>query len=220
MSVSLLRGTIYEQLNMKDTFMKKLNFFLLFSAIFFTIFVLGCGKETPRDESEADKTIKTDTLQKPAVNNDEIIAQIKKFRDDGEEKLVNNKLTRKVILFNGKEVNDRIKQKWEKMDAYYDGDKLLRIQLYPHKSVSERTEEFYLMNDKLVFAFIQDKGPKHEGKDKGEPGKEFYFDNDKLIRFEDRSGGKEINNEQEKKMYESKLPYEVAELLEIIKSSK
>lgn len=198
--------------------MKKLSFLIFCSVIFLSIFVLRCAKEKP--QNEADSTIKKDSTQKSVVNYDEIIANIKKFRDDGEQKLVDNKLTRKVIELKGDAVTDNIKQKWEKMDAYYDGDKLLRIQLYPHKSVSERTEEFYLMNDKLVFAFIQDKGPKHEGKDKGEPGKEFYFDNDKLIRFEDRSGGKEINNEQEKKMYESKLPYEVAELLEIIKSSK
>lgn len=200
--------------------MKKLSFFLLFPVIFLTIFILGCTKETPKKEAEADKTITTETIQKPSVNNEEIITQIKKIREDGENKLVNNKLTRKVIEFNGDAVNDDIKQKWEKMDTYYDGDKLIRIQLYPHKNISQRTEEFYLMNDKLIFAFIQDKGPKHEGKDKGEPGKEFYFDNDKLINFEDRSGEKESNTEQEKKMYETKLPFEVSELLEIIKVSK
>jgi hypothetical protein len=45
------------------------------------------------------------------------------------------------------------------MDTYDDGDKLIRIQFYPHKSISQRTVEFYLMNNKLIFAFIQDKGP-------------------------------------------------------------
>jgi hypothetical protein len=194
--------------------MKNLRFLILFPVIFITIFVLGCANETPKPKVE------TEAIQKPTVNNDELIANIKKFREDGEDKLVKNKLTRKVIEFTGKEINDNIKQKWEKMDAYYDGDKLIRIQLYPHKNISQRTEEFYLMNDKLIFAFIQDKGPKHEGKDKGESGKEFYFNNDLLIKFEDRSGDKESNTEQEKKMYESKLPFEVSELLEIIKASK
>jgi hypothetical protein len=105
------------------------------------------------------------------------------------------------------------------MDAYYEADKLVRIQLYPHKGVSGRTEEFYLMDDKLVFAFIQDAGPKNEGKDTGEPGKELYFDNDKLIKFEDKSGEPTKNLTQEKKMYETRLPYEIAELLEILKST-
>ncbi len=69
-----------------------------------------------------------------------------------------------------------------------------------------------------MFAFIQDKGPKHEGKDAGEPGKEFYFHNNKLIKFEDRSGDPQaMHAEQEKKMYESRLPYEILELFEILK---
>jgi hypothetical protein len=47
--------------------------------------------------------------------------------------------------------------------------------------------------------------------------KEFYFHNGKLIKYEDRSGREALNIEQEKKMYESRLPYEVADLLEILK---
>ena len=112
------------------------------------------------------------------------------------------------------------KQKWEKFDAYYDGDKLVRLQVYPHKGISERTEEYYLMDGKLVFAFIQDKGPKNEGKDKGEPGKEFYFDNGKLIKYVNNTGREEANLDESKKMYEAKLPIEVNELIEILKSVK
>jgi len=147
------------------------------------------------------------------------VAKIKAYRESVEKKLVANTLTRKVVPFEGDKVKETIKQKWEKMDAYYDGDKLVRIQLYPHKGISERTEEFYLMDNKLVFAFIQDKGSKHEGKDAGEPGKEFYFENDKLIKFEDKSGEKEKNAEQEKKMYATRLPYEVMELLDILNNA-
>ena len=147
------------------------------------------------------------------------VAKIKAFREGMEKKLVDNKLARKVVPFDGAKIKETIKQKWEKMDAYYDGDKLVRIQLYPHKGISERTEEFYLMDNKLVFVFIQDKGPKHEGKDAGEPGKEFYFQGDKLIQFDDKSGEKEKFAEQEKKMYETRLPYEIDELLEILNSA-
>ena len=86
------------------------------------------------------------------------------------------------------------------MDAYYEGDKLVRLQLYPRKGVSDRTEEFYLMGDELVFAYIQDQGPKNEGKDMGQAGKELFFDNDKLIKLEDRSGEPNAHPSQEKKM--------------------
>lgn len=156
---------------------------------------------------------------KAGAGNEEVIAKIASYRDAGEQKLVDNKFTRKTVSLQGADIKESIKQKWEKMDAYYDGTKLVRLQLYPRKGVSERTEEFYLMDNKLVFAFIQDKGPKHEGKDAGEPGKELYFHNDKLIKFENRSGEPTVNVEQEKKMYENRLPYEVADLLEILKKS-
>ncbi len=148
---------------------------------------------------------------------DQIIAKIKKYREAGEAKIRENKFTRKEVSFENGNVKESIKQKWAKMDAYYEGDKLVRIQLYPHQGISGRTEEFYLMNDKLVFAFIQDKGPKHEGRDMGEPGKEFYFDNDKLLQMEDRSGEPNAHADQEKKMYETRLPYEISELLDILK---
>ena len=116
------------------------------------------------------------------------IAKIPEYREEGERKLVDNKFIRKEVALTGDNVKETIKQKWEKMAAYYEGSKLVRLQLYPHDAVSGRSEEFYLMDNKLVFAFIQDKGPKQEGKDMGQPGKELYFHNDKLIKFEDRSG--------------------------------
>jgi hypothetical protein len=154
-----------------------------------------------------------------AGNNEEIIAKIAKYREEGEQKLRDKKFTRKEVALTGEGVKETIKQKWEKMAAYYEGSTLVRIQLYPHIGVSGRSEEFYLMDNKLVFAFIQDKGLKQEGKDMGQPGKELYFHNDKLIKFEDRSGEPAAHAEQEKKMYESRLPYEISELLDILKKS-
>jgi hypothetical protein len=148
---------------------------------------------------------------------DQTIAKIKQYREATEEKLRDNKFTRKEIPLTGPNVKESIKQKWQKMDAYYEGDKLVRLQLYPHKGVSGRTEDFYLMDDKLVLAFIQDTGPKNEGRDTGQPGKELYFDNGKLIKVEDRSGEPSAHSNQEKKMYETRLPYEISELLDILK---
>ena len=154
-----------------------------------------------------------------AGNNDEIIAKIMKYRAEGEKKLVENKFTRKEVAFTGDNVKETIKQKWARMAGYYEGSKLVRIQLYPHLGVSGRSEEFYLIDNKLVFAFIQDKGLKQEGNDMGQPGKEFYFHNDKLIQLDDRSGEEVAHPEQEKRMYESRLPYEVSELLDILKKN-
>jgi hypothetical protein len=168
---------------------------------------------TSAQEKKAEPKQKKETT----VNKDEMVATIARYRQEGEQKLLDNKFTRRIVPLTGPKIKESIKQKWEKMDAYYEGTKLVRIQLYPHKSISGRTEEFYVMDDKLVFAFIQDTGPKREGKDAGEPGKEFYFQNDKLIKFEDRTGRHAANVDQEIKMYETRLPYELAQFVEILK---
>lgn len=186
---------------------------VLVSLILMAGLLLAVQSVTFADEKKAEPKQMTGS-------NDEMIAKISQFRVEGEKKLVDNKFTRKEVPLTGANIKETIRQKWEKMDAYYEGDKLVRIQLYPHAAVSGRTEEFYLMDNKLVFAFIQDKGPKHEGKDMGEPGKELYFWNDKLLKYDDKSGEPEPNVEQEKKMYETRLPFEISELLMILNSKK
>jgi hypothetical protein len=152
------------------------------------------------------------------VNSDEVIAQIKKYREEGDKKLAENKFTKKEVTLTGDTAKETIRRNWEKMDAYYEGTKLVRLHLYYlRKGNRDAMNEFYLMDNKLVLAFIRDKGPKQEGKDMGETGKELYFHDDKLIKFEDRSGEQSTNTEQEKKMYESRLPFEISKLLEILK---
>ncbi len=196
--------------------MKAQIVFITAAIAVFSLMVSGC-KQTSQTETPKPKAEVKDTVKKvPVVNTEEAVNEISKYRAEGEAKLVANKLTRKEFELKGDKVKENIKQKWEKMDAYYDGDKLVRIMLYPHKGISERTEEFYLKDGKLVFAFIQDVGPKHEGKDTGEPGKEFYFQNNSLIKYSNTSTDKVSNPEEEKKLYETKLPYEVSELLEVI----
>ena len=167
--------------------------------------------ETPTDKPKVEQ-------QTPKVNTDEIVANISKFRADVEGKL--EKLTKKVVKLEGADIKEDVHQKWEKMDVYSDGGKIVRLQAYPHKGISERTEEFYFMDGKLVFVSIKDKGLEvKEGKDVG-IGKEFYFDNDKLIKFDNKSGEEIKNMDEEKKMYESKLPYESKEFLDIEKKVK
>lgn len=196
-----------------------MNYKIVSVIIFLFVLVISfssCSKEPQKTETTSDKT---KVEQQPVkVNTDEIVAKISKFRTDTEGKL--DKLTRKVISLEGPGITEDIRQKWEKIDAYSDGDKLVRIQAYPHKGISERTEEFYLMDGKLVFVSIKDKGLEvKEGKDVG-MGKEFYFDNDKLIKYDNKSGEVSKNIDEEKKMYESKLPYEAKDFIDIIKNAK
>jgi hypothetical protein len=196
------------------------NIFLKFVIILaFCLVSFNCSKDNKKDVTTNDKTKVTDSVKAPAVNVDEIVTKISTYRADGEKKLNEKKFTKKEIVLKDTKAREDTKQKWEKVDAYFEGDKLVRIQMYPHKGISERTEEFYVKEGKLLFAFIQD-GEKHEGQDMGEAGKEFYFDNDKLIKYVNTSGEKSNDEAAEKKMYESKLPVEVKEIMEIITATK
>ncbi|HPS77763.1 MAG TPA: hypothetical protein PLS53_06385 [Thermoanaerobaculaceae bacterium] len=155
-----------------------------------------------------------------AADTESIVAQIDTYRQEGEKKLLEKKFTKKEVHFKGERIADSLAQRWEKVEAYCEGDQVIRIQLYPHPGVSERTEEFYLKGNRLVFAFIQDRGPKHEGKDTGEPGKEFYFDQGRLIKLVDRTSEGEKHPDAAKAMYETRLPYEVLELLDILNAAR
>ncbi len=201
--------------------MKYRTGFLIIFTVMFSLLFVSCSKDTTKKDEKTDKQTVTDTTKKitPPADNTEILAKLKKYREEGEQKLNDKKFTKKEVKFDSDGFREDLKQKWERMDAYYEGDKVVRIQLYPHKGVSERTEEFYIMDGKLVFVFIQDKGPKHEGADMGEAGKEMFFNNDKLISYEDRSGEKS-DIEADKKLYETKMPVEAKELLEILKTAK
>ena len=186
--------------------------------------LINCGKDTTKKDSDTDKTKVTDTTKKapvtPTINKDSLVIAISVYRGEGEKKLLDNTLKRKTVDLKTSTANEDTKQKWEKVDGYFEGDKLVRIQTYPHKGISERTEEFYVKDGKLLFAFIQDSGVKHEGKDTGEPGKEFYFDNNKLIKYVNTSGEKDADLDATMKMYESKLPVEVNELIGLLKDAK
>ncbi|MDD5360728.1 MAG: hypothetical protein PHN88_01240 [Ignavibacteria bacterium] len=194
---------------------------LIITIILLSFVLINCGKDTSKNESTADKSKDSNSVKKQQqIKKDEIVVSISKYRAEEEKKLAEKVLKKKTVDIKTSNASEDTKQKWEKFDAYYDGDKLVRIQVYPHKGISERTEEYYLMDGKLVFVFIQDKGSKNEGKDSGEPGKEFYFDNGNLIKFVNNTGREELNPEESKIMYESKLQIEVTELIAVLNGTK
>ncbi|MEP7237301.1 MAG: hypothetical protein ABI685_05540 [Ferruginibacter sp.] len=119
---------------------------------------------------------------------------------------------RKEIDLAKSAANASIKQEWAKMDVYSDSTGIRKIKLYPHKGISERSEEFYYNNGKMFFTFISDSGLNNENKDENRPGKEFHFMGEKLLKYDDKSGDKENNPVEEKKMYELRLALEAEEL--------
>lgn len=206
----------------------KQKLFISSVLVILTFLVFSCGKQdtpktdnsTTKNDANTDKSKVTDTVKTKPVNVDEIVTKITALRTDIEAKLNNKSLTKKTVdIKSNKDVKESIKQKWEKVDAYYDGNNLVRIQTYPYAN-SERREEFYIKDGKLAFVFISDKGPNDEGKDTGDKGKEFYFDNDKLVKYVNNTGEKETNADAEKNMYETRLPYELSDWIDLLKNVK
>lgn len=124
-------------------------------------------------------------------------------------------LAKKEIELSKTIANEAIKQEWFKMDVYSDSSGVRRIKLYPHPGVSQRSKEYYYNNGKMFFTFISDSGLTNENKDEGTPGKEFHFMGEKLIKYDEKSGDKETNTAEEKKMYEATLPLQAEELYSI-----
>lgn len=111
--------------------------------------------------------------------------------------------------------NASIKQEWAKMDVYSDSTGIRKIKVYPYQGISQRSEEFYYNNGKMFFTFISDSGLNNENKDENRPGKEFHFMGEKLLKYDDKSGDKEDNPAEEKKMYEVRLTMEAEELYKL-----
>ena len=94
-------------------------------------------------------------------------------------------LTRREISFEN--ARAQIKQKWKKMDAYLEGDQVVRIRTYP-QGESARTEEFYFKDGKLILAFIEDDGLSNEGQSEARKGKTYWFSGGKFIKEENDTG--------------------------------
>ncbi len=76
---------------------------------------------------------------------------------------------------------------WKKMHAYYDGEDLMRMKLYPAGD-STKTEEFYFYKNQPVFVFVEKNGKDKENHDKDAVGSQYYFADGKLVEAMDADG--------------------------------
>lgn len=201
------RTSIYSKF--KNSVMKPKNIILLLGIVVFCLLIFSCKS------SVKISTVQTDTTNNTGLTDEQIITKIAEFRQQGEAMLRDNKFTKKEISLQGENTTPKLKKNWDKADLYYDGDKLKRIQLYPRKNYGEDTQEFYVQNNTVVFAFLQ-KGEKHEGKDTGEDGIEVYFNNGKIIKTVIRPTGS--LDDEALKIYEAVLVAEVKDIFDVIKN--
>jgi len=137
-------------------------------------------KKTESDVSKAEPVIPTEK-----VDNSNLVSEI----DQMKNKIEADKSKLKQAEMSTKDLRGQIKQKWSKIHFYSDGDKVVRVKTYPYDQISERTEEFYFNDSKLIFAIIKDDGNKNQGDDEKVKSKMYYFNNGELV--------KEVNNSEE-----------------------
>ena len=94
-----------------------------------------------------------------------------------EDKL--DQLTRKEATLHATEVGKVTDEKWAKLHTYAEGDKVLRLKVYP--VAGPKTEEFYYRDGQLVFAFVEPAGAAKHGHERDAKGTKYYFDNGQPI---------------------------------------
>ena len=119
---------------------------------------------------------------------DEVIAEINSYRQGIEE----NKEALELKEVSTEGMREQIRQKWQTIHFYFDGEELVRVKSYPYDEISNRTEEFYFRDGKLISAHILDRGM-DESIDAYATAKSYFFYNDNLIHEENNSGEAEFS---------------------------
>lgn len=148
------------------------------------LFFVSCGEPENTSETEnSTNEVVTPTEEvttEPEIDVDALVKEIDDKRASIEASIET------YTEMSTADMREKIKQKWEKIHFYTQGDKVIRIKTYPYKSISTRTEEFYLDDEQqLLLAVIEDNGAGDKGKSKDDLDKMYYYHNDKMI-FEQR----------------------------------
>ncbi|MFN4300060.1 MAG: hypothetical protein ACK4EX_10090 [Thermaurantimonas sp.] len=150
------------------------------SQIFYVIllvFLYSCTSKTSNEQNDEITSAQEEVSLNLSVEEiDSIVAFIDSRRALAEDKKDNR------IELTTKDLREKIKQKWSKIHYYFDGTSVIRIKTYPHENISNRTEEFYFHNGKLILAIIRDTGVEDLADRNKEIDKMYYFYNDKKLK--------------------------------------
>lgn len=152
----------------------------------------------------------TEVIQEPKSSNpgnvDSLVSVINAKRSEIESNLG------EPVSIETTNLKAKIKQKWSKIHFYSNGNQIVRIKTYPYDNISKRTEEFYLDNEELILAVIEDDGSGEKGKTVDQIDKMYFFYEGTLIKELSNANEKEYsikNSEAEE------LAQEVKEYLDI-----
>jgi len=180
---------------------------LLISGMAFIFFSCGSNNQPSKNEQKEnpDITVKAEvsTASIPQKNIDSLIKVI----DMEREKIENNLPSSQKKSLSTSALREQIKQKWSRIEFFTQNDQLVRIKSFPYEKISQRTEEFYYQNGKLMLAFIEDDGLKHIGKSEERTGKTYYYFEDAVIKEVNQTNEKETsigNSDSERLLQEAK----------------
>ena len=140
-------------------------------------------KTTESSESKAEKT-EMAKEEKEAVDEDapvvvedleKLVMSINQKRTDIE----NNLGDPMMVATDG--LSEKVKQKWSKFHFYTVDGNVVRVKTYPHEGISSRTEEFYVDNNMLILAVIEDDGLGERGKEIDDLDKLYYYENNEFV---------------------------------------
>jgi len=114
----------------------------------------------------------------------------------------------------------KISQDWQKLDFYQRGDEVVRIKTYPIAEKGEKTEEFYFLDDELVFALIESSGSEKTSMDDEETGEAFYYNDGELIVNADFKITEATEEEKAKMKLGTKLQNKAKGYLDLVYKSK
>lgn len=188
-----------------------MKYILKTSLIAAVLTVVSCNQDEEQNinpeitDKEVQKT--TEVIQEATpMNVDSLVSVINAKRSEIESNLGEPVSIETVNL------KAKIKQKWSKIHFYSKGSQVVRIKTYPHDNISQRTEEFYLDNEELILAVIEDDGSGEKGKTADEIDKMYFYYDGALVKELSNANEKEYsikNSEAEE------LEQEVKEYLDI-----
>jgi hypothetical protein len=180
-------------------------FILSLGAILFT----SCGNsEKPEAEQKdtAQITVAKDSSA-PALDTAQIIRSIDDYRMSTEKTTSGMK----ALSVDTKNLREKIKQKWSRIEFYSNDNGLMRVRAYPHEQITKRNEEFYFMNNNPVLAIVQDQGggEGREGDEKENFSKMYYYHEGKLLKEVNTSSEKEysIRNSESEELFQEAMEY-------------
>ncbi|MGY6561919.1 MAG: hypothetical protein ACXITV_07420 [Luteibaculaceae bacterium] len=143
------------------------NAILFVSVAFVSTLMVSCGSNNSASQN-------VEVVDSTAVALDATVLTIDEYR-----KSVENAQIEPVELTT-ESMSAEVKEKWSKIHFYADNGDLVKIKTYPHEG-SEKTEEFYFQDGKLVTAVIESNGAGTKGKDKSALDQVLYFSEGSLI---------------------------------------